>query len=58
MGSGIILYSGARLYLDLMDEWILEQKGAVNYRPHPFEYFGAYGYLERKYGERFILDRR
>ena len=46
----------ARLYLELMDEWILSRQGVARYRPHPFEYFDSYKYLQAKYGEKFTLD--
>ena len=49
-------YAGARLYIDLLDEWVEKRGGTAFYRPHPFEFFGSYAYLERKYGERFVLD--
>ena len=49
-------FAAARLYLDLLDEWVLNRKGVAKYRQHPFEYFASYNYLERKYGKQFILD--
>ena len=46
----------ARVYLELMDEWVLSRHRIARYRPHPFEYFGSYTYFQTKYGEKFILD--
>ena len=49
-------YAGARLFMDLLDEWILRRGGVAYYRPHPFEHFGSYNYLKKKYGKEFVLD--
>ena len=49
-------FGGARLYMELLDEWILGRRGTARFRPHPFEYFGSYKFLKGKFGDRFILD--
>lgn len=49
-------FAAVRIYLDILDQWILERKRLAKYRPHPFEYFGSYSYLETKYGKQFTLD--
>ena len=49
-------FAAARVYLDLLDEWILSRRRIAKYRQHPFEHFASYSYLQHKYGEQFIMD--
>ena len=49
-------FAAARVYLDLLDEWIFTRRRIAKYRQHPFEHFASYSYLQNKYGRQFIMD--
>lgn len=49
-------FAAARVYLELLDEWVFSRQRIAKYRQHPFEYFASYSYLQDKYGEQFIMD--
>lgn len=46
-----------RVVLEFLDASVLEHQMDAHYRPHPNEYFGNYGFLQERLGNRLTLEQ-